>query len=567
MYQSQQRGVDDGKESSAVSPQIPAAEDIGAEISESLPSKEVAYVLLRHALEDACALQKFVHEPSFYMMVELIYSTPPEVLRQKYPHSLALLFAALALGSHFSRGLSPSGSLSQDSFTANFIGGPNYLRLALRLFDPVEDHSIISLQSLCFIAIFFQSSGQLEQCHTYTGLALRSAVALGLHRPEIDAHDLVKRETQKRVFWTIWRLDIYSNSFLDIPSLLSINDVYQPYAEPIMEDYGRGESDADPGKDTNAVTTGINMHIALTAIMPAVMRHRKVFQSLTAGSASDVEGLIQRSGMRSIETKLKEWFQTLPSELRPGSQRSLQTERIRQLLRIAYAYVQMALYEPLLELAPRNAECDIDPSVLSYLKLYFTVTRNLVSTGYSIHRMNVMNYSARATMVSTTYAAIMSLTVFMLKIPAPSATKGVVLQEAFEGKTIIEELAPRSSLATEFLQKLNVTMSQFQNMIRPPLNIQSPWPSYTPNMAVIREPGWSDELQPRKSCTEPAPVFSFPRQGPSMYEPNLSLDLIQDPCISEQSLPVFMLPLWQNLEDFDPMAIIGYPLTDVDAQP
>ncbi|RAK72678.1 uncharacterized protein BO72DRAFT_531657 [Aspergillus fijiensis CBS 313.89] len=554
----------DRKKSPTVSSQQPVFPEGGSGISKSLPSKEVAYQLLRYALEDACALQKFVHEPSFYAMVELMYSLPFDSLQQKYPHSLALLFATLALGSHFSSEL--PCRLSQDPFTNNINEGSYYLGLALRLFNAVEDHTLISLQTLCFIAIYFQSSGQLEQCYSYTGLALRSAVALGFHRPEIDPHDLVARETQKRVFWTIWRLDIYSSSFLDIPPLLSINDVCQSYAQPIMEDYAAGESDTNPGKDPTTVITGINMHIALTAMLPAIMRHRKVLQSLTAGSITNVEGLIRKSGMRSIENKLKEWFQNLPNELRPGFQGSVQIERIRQLLRIAYAYVQMALYEPLLELTPRNAESYIDPSTLSYLKLYFTVTRNLVSAGYSLHRTNVVNYSARSTMLSTTYAAIMSLTVFMLKIPASSATKGAVLREAFEGKTIIEELAPKSSLATEYLQKLNVTMSQFQNMPRPPSNVLSLRPSYTSNMAVIRESGSSDNLQSRASCTEPVPDFSLSGESYSIGEPNLCYDRIGDPHISEESLPTFMVQFWPNLENFDPMSLMHCPMMEVDTE-
>ncbi|PIG82257.1 hypothetical protein AARAC_000006 [Aspergillus arachidicola] len=541
------RNSTDRKKLPTVPLRKPVFHEAGLDIRKSLPSKEVAYQLLRFALEDACALQKFVHEPSFYAMVEQMYNMPSELLQQNHPHSLALLFAALALGSHFSNELPLN--LSQDSFTQILGGRSNWLGLALRLLNTVEDHDILSLQSLCFIAIFFQSSAQLEKCYYYTGLALRSAVALGFHRPEIDAHDLVTRETQKRVFWTIWRLDIYSSTMLDIPSLLSINDVCQSYAQPIMDNYATGGIDANSGKDPTTVITGVNMHIALTAILPAVMRHRKVFQSLTAGSSTDVEGLIRKSGMRSIEKKLREWYQNLPNELRPGFQGSVQTERIRQLLRIAYAYVQMALYEPLLELTSRTASSYIDPLILSYLKLYYTVTRNLVSAGYSIHRTKVINYSARSTMVSTTYAAIKSLTVFILKIPASSATKGVVLREAFEGKAIIEELAPKSSLATEYLQKLNVTMSQFQNMTQLPSNILSLWPSSPRNMAVIRQPGSSDTLQPRAPGTEPVPVFSFSGESRSMCEPNLCYDWTEDPGISEESLFTIMVPPWPNLED------------------
>ena len=133
---------------------------------------------------------------------------------------------------------------------------------------------------------------------------------------------------------------------------------------------------------------------------------------------------------------------------------SLTDDRVGQLLHIAYAYVQMLLYEPLLGWVPQNGRDSMDPEVLQYLIRYISVARNIVSTGMSIHKAKVANFSSRSTMISTTYSAIMSLIVFLLNMPAPSGTKGAVLEEAFEGKGLLERLAPKSRLANEYLQKL-----------------------------------------------------------------------------------------------------------------
>ena len=59
---------------------------------------------LSYALEDACVLHRFFHKPSFYAMVDLIYATSSGPSEQTSPRSLALFFAALALGSHFAGG-------------------------------------------------------------------------------------------------------------------------------------------------------------------------------------------------------------------------------------------------------------------------------------------------------------------------------------------------------------------------------------------------------------------------------------------------------------------------------
>jgi len=66
-----------------------------------LPSREVAKALCHDSLERACSLLRFVHQPSFYEMVDKIYDIPPESFGDSENLFLPLLYVVLALGCMF----------------------------------------------------------------------------------------------------------------------------------------------------------------------------------------------------------------------------------------------------------------------------------------------------------------------------------------------------------------------------------------------------------------------------------------------------------------------------------
>lgn len=66
-----------------------------------LPPRKCARRLCENALDDACAILRFVHQPSFYLMFDRVYSAPPEDLGPEEVKFLPLLYSAIALGSLF----------------------------------------------------------------------------------------------------------------------------------------------------------------------------------------------------------------------------------------------------------------------------------------------------------------------------------------------------------------------------------------------------------------------------------------------------------------------------------
>ena len=66
-----------------------------------LPTREMARALCQDALNSACCLLRFVHQPTFYEMFNRIYNVPAENFGDDENRFLPLLYVVLALGCMF----------------------------------------------------------------------------------------------------------------------------------------------------------------------------------------------------------------------------------------------------------------------------------------------------------------------------------------------------------------------------------------------------------------------------------------------------------------------------------
>ncbi|KAK1145720.1 Gypsy retrotransposon integrase-like protein 1 [Aspergillus melleus] len=329
---------------------------------------------------------------------------------------------------------------------------------------------------------------------------------------------------------------------LGIPPMLDIGFVDQSFPEPIDDIQGNTASFAP--EHSRLLVASANAHTRLTLIMPKVMGFVKTFKKNIGSSPIDLENLIGKIRLVEIEQELQIWYQHLVSEVLPGGERTPQLERACQLLRIAHAYVQMVLYEPLVQCISRQNDAFIGSPMFDYLMKYSSATRRIVSTGISIHKSRVANYSSRSTMISTTYSAILSLIVFLLNVPASSNTKSVIFKETLEGREVLEELSSRSKLADEYIQKLNMIFERFQDGPRPfPLSVPN-----SPLAATDIEPG----------TAYPAPFFT----GGSSVEPLSSQPPIAAPEQYDATWHPVSIP--GNLVFESPLPLLyGYAFGDV----
>lgn len=77
-------------------------QDASVPPTHDLPTREVARRLCHNALDDACSLMRFVHEPSFFASLERIYDISPDHYTNEENTFLPLLYIVLAVGCLFS---------------------------------------------------------------------------------------------------------------------------------------------------------------------------------------------------------------------------------------------------------------------------------------------------------------------------------------------------------------------------------------------------------------------------------------------------------------------------------
>ena len=96
-YESNERSLDSPRSSTGHSP------DRGLPNTRDLCAKHCALLLTSNALDDACAILRLVHRPTFDAMLHRIYDTAPEEFGDEEINFLPQLYAVLALGTLFAR--------------------------------------------------------------------------------------------------------------------------------------------------------------------------------------------------------------------------------------------------------------------------------------------------------------------------------------------------------------------------------------------------------------------------------------------------------------------------------
>lgn len=84
-----------------------------------------------------------------------------------------------------------------------------WFRASRQLMDVTDCRDLTSLQAIVFMIMFLQASAKLSTCYSHIGLALRSAVRMGLHRSVSVNFNPIDREIRKRLFWVIRNMDTY----------------------------------------------------------------------------------------------------------------------------------------------------------------------------------------------------------------------------------------------------------------------------------------------------------------------------------------------------------------------
>jgi len=180
--------------------------------------------------------------------------------------------------------------------------------------------------------LFQQATMKLSACYSTIGIALRSALRMGLHRHlEHDLISPIEQEVRRRVFYVIRQMDIYVSTLLGFPLLLSSEDVDQPYPTEVDDQYIRNDTILTPPPGTPSFFEAFNAHTRLMEILAKIVRFvyptKGFTQANLSPEAHNAAYVISYAKIKQVETDLQEWYERLPEAWRPSTEGPVEAVR------------------------------------------------------------------------------------------------------------------------------------------------------------------------------------------------------------------------------------------------
>lgn len=148
-----------------------------------LPPRDVALKLLWESWSRACVLFRFYHRPSLVRILDSFYENK-DSQRQNFTDeqlkARPLIYSILAVGALFAKEDLQEDDVSTREFYQD--EGEKYFLTAKSMLDVTNITDVYSIQTMFMLTMFLQCSGNLKRCYSYMGIALRAAIAEGLHR-------------------------------------------------------------------------------------------------------------------------------------------------------------------------------------------------------------------------------------------------------------------------------------------------------------------------------------------------------------------------------------------------
>lgn len=183
--------------------------------------------------------------------------------------------------------------------------------------DIADCRDLVSIQAVLFMIMFLQSSARLSQCYAYVGVALRSALRMGLHRSIAGGFNPVEAEVRKRVFWAIRKMDIYVGAMLGLPQTLSDEDIDQDFPIEVDDEYITEAGILPMPEGTVSNLVAFNAHTRLTVLLTKIVRNVYPIRIKNGGANAEKTYTVPFSVIRDIENDLENWKSSLPEGLTP----------------------------------------------------------------------------------------------------------------------------------------------------------------------------------------------------------------------------------------------------------
>lgn len=180
--------------------------------------------------------------------------------------------------------------------SGNTTMGEVYFKNARQLLKKCFDiSSPTTIHALLNLYMYQLSSERSSLAYLYIGLAIRMAQDLKFHKKEHMSADLNQRETNKRLWWSAYWLDLCAALESNRPTMVDDKDCDLDY--PVRLEHEDDE-------------TGYRIHFAVYSIK--LMRIRK---DITKHLPSEQSGQSLLSAISRLENALTNWMAELPQEL------------------------------------------------------------------------------------------------------------------------------------------------------------------------------------------------------------------------------------------------------------
>ncbi|CCK70438.1 Asg1p KNAG_0E01760 [Huiozyma naganishii CBS 8797] len=435
---------------------------MGREIKIMLPPKPVALLFVKNTWEHCCVLLRFYHRPSFIQQLDELYDTDPHNYTSEQIKFLPLCYSTIAVGALFSKAIEvKENTLGYEKENAMDRGtflqdeGYKYFIAARKLIDITNTRDSNSIQTVLMLFIFLQCSARLSTCYAYIGVAMRSALREGFHRkvgPESDLSPL-EIEIRKRLFYTIYKLDVYVNAMLGLPRSISPEDFDQVLPLELSDENITEQAYYPEREDGSLSSTGIaNCHTRLIMILDTIMR--KLYPIKRPNN------VISHETVTNLEKLLRDWTNTLPAELKPnGKSMPPRYERANKLLHLSFLHVQIILYRPFIHFLSRNFATPVpDRLSIQRARNSITVSRTVVRMAQEMVNKNLISGSywyACYTIFYSVAGLLFYIHEADLKDKESAREYYEILKDAETGRDILVQLKDTSMAANRTYNILN----------------------------------------------------------------------------------------------------------------
>ncbi|CDO95548.1 unnamed protein product [Kluyveromyces dobzhanskii CBS 2104] len=351
--------------------------------------------------------------------------------------------------------------------------GYKYFIAARKLIDITNARDLNSIQTIVLLFLFLQCSARLSTSYSYIGVAMRSALREGLHRklepdPSKKKTNFIEIEMRKRLFYTIYKMDIYINTMLGLPRTISSRDFDQELPLELNDDYITEDAVYPDEQGDVLSSAGIaNQHTKILMILDQIMADLYPIKK--------TNNLISHQMVTNLELKLRQWLDQLPPELIPGL-KDVPEKYLRAncLLHLSFLQVQIILYRPFIHYLSPSAP-QTDALSIQRAKNCISVARTVVKLAKEMMDAKILPGSYWFS-IYTIFFSVAALIYYVRELtPTNShdiAMYDEIMKDVKTGKQLLLQLKETSVAASRTYNLLSALFNSFNAKTKQSVEMQ-----------------------------------------------------------------------------------------------